>query len=253
MKRDLDIRRLWVFDFDGTLSPLVPDRTAACLHPDTLELLKYLAADPKVRVAVLSSRSLDDLMDRVPIPQIFLGGGSGLEWHIPGGYRISPGEEAEKKLEEARQRALPVLEWIGSFPGVELEDKRWSVSVHYRHVLPERIRMLLPLIAVLARLQDIRLFEGPFVTEVQFLPKGNKCFGIQRLCRLLNFDPSAGEIVYAGDDENDAAAMLWVLSREGTVFIVGGRVRVEGALYLDDPVSLVQPLRAMAEIGEGAG
>lgn len=245
MKRDNDIRRLWVFDFDGTLSTLVPNRNAACLHAESLELLEELVANPRDRVAVLSSRALDDLMDRVPIPQIFLGGGSGLEWHIPGGQRISPGQEEERILEDARRCVLPILEWIGAFPGVELEDKRWSVSVHYRHVPPEKICILLPLIAVLKRLQDIRLFEGPFVTEVQFLPKGNKSFGVQRLCQLLDFDPSEGQILYAGDDENDAVAMRWVLSRRGIVFSVGDRVQIEGARQVDGPASLAQAVRAM--------
>lgn len=245
MKRDVDIRRLWVFDFDGTLSPLVPDRTVARLHPDTLELLNDLAADPKGRVAVLSSRALDDLVPRVPIPQVFLGGGSGLEWRIPGDHRIPPGEGAEKKLEEARRCVLPMLGRICDFPGVELEDKHWSVAVHYRQVLPENISMLSLLIAELKRQPNIRLFEGPFVTEVQFMPMGNKCFGIQRLCHLLDFDPSEDEIVYAGDDENDAAAMRWILSRNGRIIIVGGRVQVEGALYLDGPVSLAQEVRTL--------
>ena len=36
-------RRLWVFDFDGTLSPLVPNRNAARLHPASGAMLKELA------------------------------------------------------------------------------------------------------------------------------------------------------------------------------------------------------------------
>jgi len=37
------IRSLWVFDFDGTLSPIVEDRHAARIHPMCRELLKDLA------------------------------------------------------------------------------------------------------------------------------------------------------------------------------------------------------------------
>src|SRR3972149_2640835 len=85
MKRGIRIRRLWVFDFDGTLSPLVPDRTVARLHPASLALLKDLVADPRDRVAVLSSRTLEDIVPRVPVPQVYLGGGCGLAWRIPGG------------------------------------------------------------------------------------------------------------------------------------------------------------------------
>jgi len=84
MKRGIGIRRLWVFDFDGTLSPLVPDRAVARLHRASLALLKDLAAEPRDRVAVLSSRTLDDIVPRVPVPQAYLGGGCGLEWRTPG-------------------------------------------------------------------------------------------------------------------------------------------------------------------------
>lgn len=66
-------RRLWVFDFDGTLSPIVPDRTAARLHPECRELLNELVRAPGRFVAVLSSREIEDLSRRVPLPGVFPG------------------------------------------------------------------------------------------------------------------------------------------------------------------------------------
>ena len=248
MKCGIGIRRLWVFDFDGTLSPLVPDRTVARLHPASLDLLKDLAADPHDRVAVLSSRTLEDIVPRVPVPQAYLGGCCGLEWRIPGGCRISPRFEAEKKLEEVRRDVLPKLERIGAFPGVEMEDKRYSVAIHFRRVLPEARPVLFPLLAELKRHPGIRCYKGPSVVEVLFLPSANKSFGLRRLCRLLDFDSSRGRILYAGDDENDAVAMRWVLARKGTVFAVGGRVRVGGARHVDGPVDLAQAVRELGRM-----
>jgi trehalose 6-phosphate phosphatase len=80
-------RLLWVFDFDGTLSPIVPDRAAARLHRECERMLRFLARSPWNRVAVLSSRTLDDVGSRVPVPGVFIGGASGLEWRFPGGHR----------------------------------------------------------------------------------------------------------------------------------------------------------------------
>jgi trehalose 6-phosphate phosphatase len=245
VKRAGGDRRLWVFDFDGTLSPLVPDRNAARLHPASRLLLKELAADPRNLVAVLSSRSLEDLASRVPVPGLFLGGGSGLEWWLPTGHRIRPGGAAERKLEAARAAVLPALSRLSAFPGVELEDKHWSVAVHFRHVLPEALSMLHPLIRELKDHSGIRVFEGPAVAEVQFFSSATKSFGIRRLCRILKFDPSGGDIVYAGDDENDAVAMKWVISRKGTAVAVGDRVRVPGVRFVDGPAGLVRTVRAM--------
>lgn len=238
--------RLWVFDFDGTLSPIVADRTAARLHPASFDLLWDLSADPRNGVAVLSSRDLDDLAARVAVSRVILGGASGLAWRTPGGHRVLPGEATERKLEVARKRVLPLLGRLGAFPGVEIEDKRWSVAVHYRGVLPDAMPMLLPLLDDLFGVAGIRVYAGPMAAEVQFFPSVNKAFGVRRLCRLLGFVPGRRRLFYAGDDENDAAAMRWVLARKGTAFVVGDRLRVPGALAVDGPVALARAVRAQA-------
>ena len=246
MKREGGYRSLWVFDFDGTLSTLVPNRNAARLHPACRALLKDLAADLGNRVAVLSSRSLEDLASRVPIPNLFLGGVSGIEWRHPGGHRIRPGEKAERKLEEVRKSVLSGLARLSAFPGVELDDKRWSVAVHFRRVMPEALSMLFPLIQDLKQHPGIRVFDGPAVADVQFFPSVNKSFGIRRLCRFLRFDPLGGRIFYAGDDENDALAMRWVISRKGTAVVVGDRIRVRGARYVEGPADLARAVRTLS-------
>lgn len=212
---DRGIRRLWVFDFDGTLSPLVPDRNAARLDPECQALLADLASDPRDRVAVLSSRLLDDLVTRVPLRSVWLGGGSGLEWLLPGGDRIVPAEETGRMLERIRVSVLPLLERVAAIPGVEVEEKFYSVAVHFRRVRPEGRPTLFPLLAELTASAPIRCFLGPEVADLQFFPWVNKAYGIRRLSRILDFDPLGARIVYAGDDENDAVAMRSVLSRGG--------------------------------------
>ncbi len=242
------VPRLWVFDFDGTLSPIVADRTAARLHPASRALLRDLAADRSNRVAVLSTRGLDDLALRIRVPGVVLGGASGLTWRLPGGRLVLPGDAMERKLEDARKRVLPLLGTLGDFPAVEIEDKKWSAAVHYRRVPPEAMPGLVPLLGALEKHPGIRVYAGPMAAEVQFFPSVGKSFGIRRLCRLLSFDPGKGRIFFAGDDENDAAAMRWVLSRKGTVFAVGTRVRVAGALRVDGPPGLARAARAQAGI-----
>ncbi len=239
-----DAPRLWVFDFDGTLSPIVADRAAARLHPASLALLRDLARDRRNRVAVLSTRTLGDLASRVPVPGVILGGSSGLEWRVAGGRRILAGEATRRKLENVRALALPLLERLGAIPGVEIEDKHWSAAVHYRRVAPETMPTLVPLFEELEGCPGIRVYSGPMAAEVQFLPAVNKALGVRLLCRFLGFDAGRGRLFYAGDDENDAAAMRWVLSRNGTVFAVGKLVRVPGALAVSGPAALARAVRA---------
>ncbi len=237
---------LWVFDFDGTLSPLVPDRHDAGLHPLCRELLKDLSEKPGHFAAVLSSREIEDLVARVPLPRVLLGGASGLVWRFPGGHRLSPGDPAEARREETRRSVAPLLSRLSSFPGVDVEDKGWSVAVHYRHVVPGALPMLEPLLAELAETPGVRAYRGPSAVEVQLLPHVNKSFGVRRLCRFLGFDPSRGSLLYAGDDENDAVAMRWVLKKGGVAVSVRTRLGVRGARFVEDPAALAGAVRELA-------
>ncbi len=251
MSAGTDAGRLWVFDFDGTLSPIVAERAAAQLPPAARALLRDLATEPSNRVAVLSTRALDDLAARVPVPGVILGGSSGLEWRLPGGRRIHPGAAVERRLEDARRRVRPTLDRIAAAPGVEIEDKRWSVAVHYRGVSPDAMPSLVPLLDALDRLPGIRAYAGPMAVEVQLIPSIDKAFGLRLLCRALGFDAGKGRVFYAGDDENDAAAMRWTLARNGTVFAVGTRLRIPGALSVAGLPALVRAVRA--QTGAPAG
>jgi trehalose 6-phosphate phosphatase len=239
-------RRLWAFDFDGTLSPIVPIRTEARLHPSCRSLLRDLAGAPDTLVAILSSRSLDDLVTRVPVRGLFLGGGSGLEWRLPHGQRISPGRETEKSREKSLALLSPVLEKIRSVSGTDIEDKRWSIAVHYRKASPDARSSLAPFLDEIRRRKNVRVFYGPDVVEIQLVPGWEKAHGLQNICHFLRYDPSGGRIVYAGDDENDGTAMRWALSRNGIVLSVGSRPRVSGSRVVSGPAGLARLVRSLA-------
>lgn len=240
--------RLWIFDFDGTLSPLVPERNQAQLHPTCMELLGELVALPGQLVAVLSSRSLDDLIPRVPVPGIYMGGGSGIEWQFPDGHRVMPEEGWEERLGQTRGAFLPELDRMAALPGVELEDKKWSVALHTRNAPPESKEELLARIVAWQSPDTVRVFSGPEVLEIQLSPEVDKAFGVRTLCRMLKFDPSGGRVVYAGDDENDAVAMRWVVYLGGMAFMVGGSFPVPGARVVKDQLALVREVRELAGI-----
>lgn len=240
-------RSLWVFDFDGTLSPIVPDRNEARLHRGCERMLRFLVRSHWNRVAVLSSRALDDIVPRVTVPGVFVGGSSGLEWRLPRGHRSGPGAALEAMLEKNRRAVSPILEEMASIPGVEIEDKRWSVAVHYRNVSPRSFRRRVSLLQRLRNRKGIKVFRGPEVVEVQMLGGGGKSAGVRRLCRLADLDPSRERIVYAGDDENDAVAIRWVLSKGGAGIVVGNRITVPQARHVEGPADLARAVREFAD------
>ena len=126
MKPDPGRATLWVFDFDGTISEFASSPDEAEIHPACRDLLRDLAALPLHRVAILSSRRLDDVIARVDIPGLFLGGGSGMEWRRPTGERFLADPNQAARLRTSRQAILPNLRILEQIPGIELEDKQWS-------------------------------------------------------------------------------------------------------------------------------
>lgn len=233
--------RLWIFDFDGTLSPLVPDRRAARILPQARDLLKGLTSAPGEVVAVLSSRLLDDLIPRVEIPGVYLGGGSGVEWLLPGGEKRTAVDMAER-LTEARHSLIPAIGSLLSIPGVDLEDKVWSVAIHLRGVRPHQSEQISSFLKDRLRGRGLRFFRGPEVFEIQFLPELDKLFGVKTLCELVGVDPLWNQLIYVGDDENDAVAMAWVIQQGGLAVKVGYSPMVPGAWHVTNPAALVSEL-----------
>ena len=242
-------KRIWIFDFDGTLAPLVPERDKAKIHGESLKLLKDLSATPGQRVAILSSRMLDDLIPRVPVEGIFLGGGSGSEWLLPNGKRLAFCKL--RKLREARGALLPDLEKMAAGCGAELEDKKWSVALHTRRAPPEGKQKLHHLIEVWPGAERVGIFKGPEVIEVLFFPEVNKAFGVRTLRTILKLPASFGAIVYSGDDENDARAMEFVTGMGGTAITIGDRPLVPSSLVVKDQTALAYAVRGIAAMDNG--
>jgi trehalose 6-phosphate phosphatase len=243
------IPSLWIYDFDGTLSLLVKERSAATILPEAKGILIELSRLPGQEVAVLSSRTLDDLIPRVDIPELYLGAGSGTEWLLPDGRRIIAEGKTEPLL-KARKEVLDDLRRIETIPGVDLEDKKWSVAVHVRGVSPGDRAFTFDSLTELARTKGVRILRGPEVFEVQILPEIDKLFGVKTLCRLTGFAPESGRMVYSGDDENDAVAMEWVIRQGGVAFSIGSQPLVQGAIPVAGPDALVREVSKLAGLNE---
>jgi trehalose 6-phosphate phosphatase len=234
---------IWAFDFDGTLSHLVPDRNAAALDSECEALLKDFADDPDKVVAVVSSRSLEDLQLRVQISNVVLVGASGLEWYLPGGEWLGPNQQAKERLLTERKRLLPALAPVERIPGVEIEDKTWSAAVHFRKVATENRDLVTRALENLRIHHGVSLHYGPDVAEIQFLQEVSKEIAVKTLVKLFGAGLTGQRFVYAGDDQNDAQAMRWVLDKGGLVYIVGGRISLAGARVVTDPTALARAIR----------
>lgn len=244
-KREL-IRTVWIFDFDGTLSQIVPDRHKAVLHPECKRVLSRLSHDSAGEVVILSSRTLEDLAHRIPLKRITLMASSGLEIRLSDGQIKLPETGIFRQAIDARKTLLPAIaSMLGSVEGVDLEDKMWSITVHYRKVPAASRPKIRTLLAALRAIPDIKLFAGPEAMEITLLPQVDKSKGVRKLLEHWRIDSKVTNLVYAGDDQNDAKAMKWILSRSGTAIVVGGRIKVKGAAVVQGPAELAIKIMEM--------
>ena len=81
-------QNLFVFlDYDGTLTPIVSRPELAICPPEIKRVLEKLRDLPKVYLAIISGRSLEDLRGKVGVPGIIYIGNHGLEIEKPGGMQ----------------------------------------------------------------------------------------------------------------------------------------------------------------------
>ncbi len=135
-------------DFDGTLAPIAPKPQLAKLPAKNRALLERLAGKPSVTVVIASGRSLSDVKSKVDVPGVFFAGNHGLEIEGPDGPWVHPQARELSRLVRALSKDLRAT--LGRFPGLIIEDKGLTLSLHYR-LLPSNIPAA-AVYAVLARL-----------------------------------------------------------------------------------------------------
>ncbi len=241
---------LLMTDYDGTLTPLVDDPADALLPEDTREQLVRLARSPRSRVAFISGRGLEDLQERVSIPEAIYAGCHGLEIAGPGLAFRHPDALAQQAMlgavGDSLARRAPTVS------GMRVEAKGLAVAVHYRHVAPDEIRRVEIELARAIREHGSRLkiFHGSKVIEV--LPqvawtKGECARWIQE--RVQAELPGPTLWLYLGDDWTDEHAFE-VLSGQALTIRVGDAVPASKAAYRLPDVAEVRQL--LATLAEGA-
>lgn len=185
---------LYAFDFDGTLAPISPDRDAVKLPYSVSEWLKELAK--RAPCAVVSGRALADLAPRLNGEIPYLVGNHGIESPIatPDSLCIAEGVCLEWKKTFSANFAQSLKDL-----GVEIEDKRYSLTAHYRGVAePARVR-----VALLLLLQQLspppRVILGKF--SVNALPPGQDGKGPAVLALMVQLRQNG--LFFVGDDDTD--------------------------------------------------
>jgi trehalose 6-phosphate phosphatase len=181
-------RVLVAFDFDGTLAPIVADRERAFMRTSTADLFARVCS--LYPCAIISGRSRDDVLSRLNGARVK---------YVVGNHGLEPGatiDTFEREIADAH-RVLSVL--LADWPGVEIEDKRYSLAIHYRKSRSKRLARVAIHGAVATLPIRMRIVPGKLVVNV--LPELAPNKGDALLA--LRATEQADIAFYVGDDATD--------------------------------------------------
>jgi trehalose 6-phosphate phosphatase len=186
-------RKLLVaLDFDGVLSPIAPTPADARVEAPTLKLVTRVAQlYPSV---VISGRHRDDLVPRLDgVPFARLIGNFG--------YQAATRSADPGARTMVHQWAAELASRLDAGPGVMIEDKGFSLAVHYRHAR-HREAARARIVELVSTLPHARWMQGTLAISVLPADGRNKGTALQDVRRALHCDCA----LYVGDDDTDEDA-----------------------------------------------
>jgi trehalose 6-phosphate phosphatase len=183
---------LCLFDFDGTLTPLINNPALVSLPPDIQVQLQALQL--RAPVGIITGRSLADMDQRMGFEPDYVIGNHGLEG-LPGWE-----QHAKINFELCRSWLLslqPMLYPLGE--AVWIEDKSYSLTVHYRRA-QDQVLVEQTLSACVANLLPApRVIMGKFNVSLLPADAGDKGTAVAQLLHLSK----KYRALYVGDDRTD--------------------------------------------------
>lgn len=223
---------LLAFDYDGTLAPIAPTPARARMRGHTRMLLRRVArAYPSI---VISGRAFEDISRRMHgVPLWYIFGNHGSEPLMP-----AASDHGTAEWVRTLRRSLP------PDPGIVVEDKRHTVTVHFRNAQnPESAREA----ALRAALQipEARIVGGK--QAINLLRRGgpDKSSALRYAMRAFACDTA----VYVGDDDTDEDA-FGALDAERLLGIRVGRPTggSRARFYLDSQPDIDRLLERLLEL-----
>ena len=245
-------RALIALDFDGTLSPIVSEPSAARAHPEAGPALRRVAALVGT-LAVITGRPAADAAELggfAAVPGLIVLGHYGLErW--ADGTLDSPA--AEPGVAAARAELPGLLASVAAPDGIQTEYKGHALAVHTRQAADPQAaldRLRAPLTELAAR-HGLTVEPGRLVIELR--PSG---MDKGQALKTLLAERHSGAVMYVGDDLGDLAAFGAVRALRATgipgLTVCSGSAEVsalaaEADLVVDGPDGVVALLNGLAD------
>ena len=209
-----------LLDIDGTLLDLAPTPREVWVPPGLAKTLNRLVERTNRALALVSGRSLNDI-DLIFAPDQFAAvGGHGAE------MRIEADSEAvaahAPPMDKELKRRLAAIAKLS--PGILLEDKGYSLALHYR-LAPHAEKAIYAAVSLIrADLPNapIEILPGKCVCEIKH-SGFTKASGVRE---LMMREPFKGRRpLFIGDDVTDESVFAIMPDLEGLAFSVGRRAK----------------------------
>lgn len=235
-------------DYDGTLAPIVRVPGRAAISAKTKGLLSKLSGSPDCKVAIVSGRELKDLSKHVGLKGVVYVGNHGFEAKGPRiDFKKPLSVRYKKTLKEIKGKLKDIFSFV---KGVLIEDKGFSLSVHYRLAGKESIpaikRRFYDTISPYESGGRVRVRPGKMILEVRPPADWNKGKIVswllkQRLFAARNKGKKPFP-VYIGDDTTDEDAFEFLRDKGMTIF-VGSPEDTKARFYLKDTLEVTKFLK----------
>jgi trehalose-phosphatase len=191
-----------LLDIDGTLAPIAGRPADAVLSQATRRVVDELARTPGVHVVAISGRSALDSRRLICLDDTWIIGNHGIEVAPPMGPPV-PRVEVAPFADRVAIAAARAAKFARDIPGVIVEDKQWTLSVHYRLANRDAVPGLIEQVAGIARDLGLRVTSGKEVVELRPPVDINKGSAALELAQGLGALDEEAALLCAGDDQTD--------------------------------------------------
>ncbi|MEP0069693.1 trehalose-phosphatase [Pyruvatibacter sp.] len=188
-------------DYDGTLVPLARRPELAIAPPGLLKALSRLA--DLMPVAVVTGRGRPDVMQMLGVKGIAYAGSHGFDIVDAEGTDLS-GDIGDAFLPALKKASLALTALLDPIDGAFLEDKIYSLAIHYREVAEDRHAEIEAAVKAEAdRHPTLKKAGGKMIHELRPDMEWNKGTAILHVMEAMGLTPDTSMPFYIGDDETD--------------------------------------------------
>ena len=217
-------------DYDGTLVPIRKDPAQCILSEKIKKQLRLLAGSNRCYLTILSGRSLSDIKKMVGLQNIYYGGNHGLDISGPRIRYTHPHALLTKPVIDKVKHLL--IKEVKNIDGAWIEDKKFTISLHFRSVKKENIssvKNVLHRAAVcFCESESLSIIKGKKVLELAPSASWDKGRAALWILRQLKHRCLP---IYIGDDQTDETAFK-ALRKQGITIRVGKSKKSAADFYL---------------------